>query len=63
MVCVILLFLMVMSVVFPSYLLLRPLQNMQYFSLRSFCKKIHVKSISNDASTEPGLLETNTDLN
>ena len=61
--CVILLFLMVISVVFLFYLLLRPLQNMQCFSLRSFCKKIHVKSNSNDASTEPELIETNADLN
>ena len=49
--CVMLLFMMVMWVVFSFYLLLRSLQNMQCFSLRSFWKKIQVKSISNDAST------------
>ena len=58
-----LLFVMVMSVVFPFYLLLRPLQNMQCFSLGSFWKKIQVKSISNDASTKPELIKTKTDLN
>ena len=48
---------------FPFYLLLRPLQNMQCFSLGSFWKKIQVKSISNDASTKPELIKTKTDLN
>ena len=54
---------MVMSVVFPFYLLLRPLQNMQCLSLGSFWKKIQVKSVLNDASTEPELIETETNLN
>ena len=48
---------------FPFYLLLRPLQNMQCFSLSSFWKKIQVKSISNDAATETELIKTETDLN
>ena len=61
--CVILLFVMVMSVVFPFYLLLRPLQNMQCLSLGSFWKTIQVKSVLNDASTEPELIETETNLN
>ena len=52
-----------MSVVFPFYLLLRPLQNMQCLSLGSFWKKIQVKSVLNDASTEPELIETETNLN
>ena len=61
--CVILLFVMVMSDVFPFYLLLRPLQNMQCFWLSSFWKKIQVKSISNDVATETELIKTETDLN